>query len=209
MPSTEQPPEAFWEELYGARESVWSGRVNPLLAQVAETLPAGRALDVGAGEGGDTVWLASRGWDVVALDISATALRRLEAAATDRGVAGRVHPRAVDLEHELPDGEFDLVSAQFFQSPLEFPRDRVLRDLAGLLVPGGRLLLVDHGSAPPWAWSQGEGRAFPSIDETVAGLALDASRFEIERAEAAPRLATGPDGQEAEVLDNVVLARRL
>ena len=32
----------------------------------------GRALDVGAGEGGDAVWLAEQGWTVTASDISAT-----------------------------------------------------------------------------------------------------------------------------------------
>lgn len=208
MPSTDQPPEAFWEELYGARDSVWSGRVNPVLAQVAEGLPPRRALDVGAGEGGDSVWLAARGWDVLALDISSTALARLEAAAATRGVVDRVRTQRVDLEHELPAGEFDLVSAQFFQSPLDFPRDRVLRDLAGLLAVGGRFLLVDHGTAPPWAWSQDQGHVFPSVEETLAALALDDAGFEIERAAAAPRVVTGPDGQEAEIVDNVVLARR-
>ena len=43
-------------------------------ADVAADLPPGRALDLGCGEGGDAVWLAERGWNVVAVDISETAL---------------------------------------------------------------------------------------------------------------------------------------
>ena len=68
--------QTHWEEHYGERERVWSGRVNARLAEVAAELPPGRALDLGCGEGADAVWLAERGWDVVAVDISETALGR-------------------------------------------------------------------------------------------------------------------------------------
>ncbi|MGH3658066.1 MAG: FAD-dependent oxidoreductase, partial [Micromonosporaceae bacterium] len=67
--------EAAWEERYRSRDAVWSGRPNPqLVAEVAD-LPAGRALDVGSGEGADAIWLAERGWRVMAVDISHTALK--------------------------------------------------------------------------------------------------------------------------------------
>ncbi|WP_226345977.1 phosphatase PAP2 family protein [Agilicoccus flavus] len=198
-------PVDFWDGLYGAGEQVWSGRVNPILATVAAGLPPGRALDVGAGEGADSVWLAGRGWDVTAVDISATALARADRAAAAAGVADRVHTRRVDLARELPRGPFDLVSAQFFQSPLDLPRDRVLRDLAGELAPGGRLLVVDHGTVPPWGQGHHD---LPTVEQTVATVGLDPDAFDVERADTRARLVTGPDGQEAEILDNVVLARR-
>ena len=66
--------EPAWEERYRSRPSVWSGRPNPqLVAEVTGLAPA-RALDVGSGEGADAVWLAERGWQVTAVDISTTAL---------------------------------------------------------------------------------------------------------------------------------------
>ena len=49
-------------------------------------LVAGRALDVGAGEGGDAVWLAEQGWEVTANDISRRALDRVSAEAERRGL---------------------------------------------------------------------------------------------------------------------------
>ncbi|MGH3451084.1 MAG: class I SAM-dependent methyltransferase, partial [Haloechinothrix sp.] len=58
-----------------------------LVTEVAD-LPPGQALDVGCGEGADALWLARRGWQVTAVDISRTALQRAAAAATD--IAGRV-----------------------------------------------------------------------------------------------------------------------
>src|ERR1700754_2216248 len=81
---------AHWEEHYGERDRVWSGRVNVQFADVVSDLPPGRALDLGCGEGGDAVWLAERGWDVVAVDISETALGRAVEAAKSRGVAERI-----------------------------------------------------------------------------------------------------------------------
>ncbi|WP_231999672.1 bifunctional 2-polyprenyl-6-hydroxyphenol methylase/3-demethylubiquinol 3-O-methyltransferase UbiG, partial [Mycobacterium sp. 1245852.3] len=72
----------FWEERYRSAERVWSGRVNPRLAEVTADLPVGRALDLGCGEGADALWLAERGWQVVAVDVSATALRRATEAAS-------------------------------------------------------------------------------------------------------------------------------
>ena len=64
--------------------SVWSGRVNVRLAEVASRCRRERALDLGCGEGGDAMWLAEHGWHVTAVDISETALQRAAARARSR-----------------------------------------------------------------------------------------------------------------------------
>ena len=65
-----------WDARYAEADRVWSGNPNgALVAEVAGLLP-GRALDVGCGEGADAVWLAGRGWDVTALDVSKIAIDR-------------------------------------------------------------------------------------------------------------------------------------
>jgi 2-polyprenyl-3-methyl-5-hydroxy-6-metoxy-1,4-benzoquinol methylase len=64
-----------WDQRYSV-EQVWSGNANDtLIAEVIELEP-GRALDVGCGEGADSVWLAQRGWQVTALDISPIAVEQ-------------------------------------------------------------------------------------------------------------------------------------
>lgn len=78
-------------------ERAWSGRVNPRLAEVAAGLPSGRALDLGCGEGADALWLAERGWQVVAVDISATALQRAAEAAAARNLLARIDFERHDL----------------------------------------------------------------------------------------------------------------
>ena len=40
---------AFWDERYGSSVQVWSGHVNAVVRDEAESLTPGRALDVGWG----------------------------------------------------------------------------------------------------------------------------------------------------------------
>jgi SAM-dependent methyltransferase len=194
----------FWERRYAGQGRVWSGRPNHWLEVVAGPLAPGRALDLGCGEGGDAVWLATRGWDVTAVDVSETAVRRTTGLAASAGVSGRVHAVRQDLEGTLPDGDWDLVNAQFLQTPLPFDRARVLRTAAAALRPGGRLLVVDHGSVPPWSDHHYDP---PTAHETLADLALDPGSWEAEIAEVRSREATGPSGEVATLLDNVLLFR--
>ncbi|MFJ8687215.1 methyltransferase domain-containing protein [Micromonospora wenchangensis] len=197
-----------WDELYRGRERYWSGRPNPHLVDVAGTLPPGTALDLGCGEGGDAVWLARQGWRVTAVDVSTAALDRSAAAVTAAGVAALVDFQRHDLARTFPTGVFDLVSAQFLQSPLEFPRTEVLRAAARAVAPGGRLLVVEHGAVPPWGNAAHHHTRFPTPQETLADLDLDPDGWDVERLDAPQRQATGPDGQTGTLTDHLVLARR-
>ena len=122
--------ERFWEGHYRRQERVWSGRPNPILVEVVGGLRPGTALDLGCGEGGDAIWLAQRGWRVIAVDVSFTALDRAATDAATAGVADRIEFRRHDLALSFPPGTFDLVSSQYLHSPVEFSRVRVLRDLS-------------------------------------------------------------------------------
>ncbi|HET7480070.1 MAG TPA: class I SAM-dependent methyltransferase [Rubrobacteraceae bacterium] len=193
--------ERFWEEHYSRRERVWSGRANPVLADVAGSLRPGAALDLGCGEGGDAIWLARQGWRVTAVDVSATALVRAAADAATAGVADRIDFQQHDLARTFPGGAFDLVSAQYLHSPIEFPRARVLRAAASAVTPGGLLLIVDHASVSPRSWAAPE--------ETLALLDLSSDEWHTEKLEAREREATRPSGQRITVTDNIIAVRRL
>ena len=178
-----------------------SGRANPLLVDVAGALPAGTALDLGCGEGGDAIWLARQGWRVTAVDVSATALDRAAADAATAGVADRIDFRQHDLAVTFPSGAFDLVSAQYLHSPIEFPRVHVLQEAARSVTPGGLLLIVDHASVSPGSWAVPE--------ETLDLLDLRPDEWHTERLEAREREDTRPNGRVVTLTDNVVAVRRL
>lgn len=204
-----QPDRAqrFWERHYREHRRMWSGRPNPVLAEVAAALPAGTALDLGSGEGGDAVWLAGLGWRVTAVDVAPTALDRVRELAAEHGVADRVRTERHDLARSLPAGRFDLISAQYLHTPVELPRARVLRAAADRLAPGGLLLVVDHGSVRPWSWDIGQTH-FPMPAEVFAELDLDPVRWRAERLDRPRREAVGPSGRTALVTDNVLAVRR-
>ncbi|MEJ8280782.1 class I SAM-dependent methyltransferase [Pseudonocardia spirodelae] len=198
----------FWDAHYAGRPQVWSGRVNPVLAEQVADLAPGRALDVGCGEGGDAVWLAGRGWRVDAVDVSAVALDRARGAAEAAGVAERITLRAADLRTDPPPpSSYDLVSAQFLHLPPDVRRP-LYAALAEAVAPGGTLLLVLHHRRdldagiprPP------EPEVFP--DERELAAELDPAGWEVLVARARPRPATLPDGTAVTAHDTVVRARR-
>lgn len=133
---------AEWDQRYAGSEQLWSGRPNGALVAEVQALPAGRALDVGCGEGADAVWLASQGWAVTGLDVSEVALARAAVHARDAGFhVDWLH--AGLTEAALPDGGFDLVSAQY-PALLRTPGHEAERALIAAVAPGGVLLVVHH-----------------------------------------------------------------
>jgi SAM-dependent methyltransferase len=138
-----------WEARYGARGPVWSGRVNPWLAEVAAGLPPGRALDLACGEGADAIHLAQHGWQVTAVDFAANALARGAAAAAEAGVGQRITWEQADLTSgALWAPPYDLVALSFFHPTTSAERDAALR--SAWEACGGTLLVVAHdpSSAP-------------------------------------------------------------
>lgn len=200
--------EQAWEERYRSRPAVWSGRPNPQLVAEAEGLKPGRALDVGCGEGADAVWLAGRGWDVTAVDISTVALERAAGHAAEAGVAERITFNHVDLCREpAADGSYDLISAQFMQLPPQ-PRQELYAGLARAVAPGGTLLVVGHH---PSDLATFVGRMhFPDMLFTAEELAadLDPEQWEIVAADARPRPFTDAAGRAITIHDAVLVARR-
>ena len=106
--------------------------VNAQLAAEAPSLAPGRALDIGCGEGGDAIWLASQGWAVTAVDFAEAALTRTAEHAREAGVGDRVDTRRVDVRSFEPAGEtWDLVTSHFFHLPDGGMPDVVRRLAAG------------------------------------------------------------------------------
>lgn len=197
---TEDMDVAGWNALYDERSTIWSGEPNAQLVAEAAGLTPGTALDVGCGEGADAVWLAGRGWQVTATDISSVALDRARAHAASAGVD--IAFVEVDLVSDPPaPTTYDLVSAQFFQLP-EPPRDTFMRSLGEAVSPGGHLLVVGHH---PDLHKAHTDRLF-GHDEITALFSPGAWHTVVS--EARERTAMH-HGELTDLLDAVVLLRRL
>ena len=138
--------EADWDHRYGG-DQMWSGNPNGTLVNEVSDLAPGRALDVGAGEGGDAMWLTERGWNVTANDISQRALARVAAEAERRDARVECHHSDANAFDAFEAGAFDLVSAQYASIP-RTPDDRAVRNLLNAVAPGGTLLVVSHDLEP-------------------------------------------------------------
>lgn len=140
---------AAWNARYARKGAMWSGKVNPVLEDVFSAHSPGVAIDAGAGEGGDALWLAQRGWSVTALEASSVGIYRgvHEAAqhSTDSGDPLDIHWRVWDLEEPWPvaSGGAGAVSLQFIHTDAQ-ARKKIWEHAIDAVSPGGTLLIVGH-----------------------------------------------------------------
>lgn len=200
--------QADWDQRYSGSERAWSGNPNGTLVHEVTGLVPGRALDVGAGEGADALWLAERGWKVTANDISGNALARVGAEAQRRGLL--VDLVRSDANDPSPFGAdtFDLVSLQY-GSFKRSPEQRGLRSLLAAVAPGGTLLVVHHDLTPMRApvdvatqTRMYDPEAFVWVDEIAAALQADPDTWQIEVHHTRPR---PPGAASTHHVDDVVL----
>ncbi len=113
-----------------------------------------RVLDVGCGTGLDAIELARQGVRVLGVDGSEAMLERLRARVSAEGLEARVTARVLRIQDLsiLEDPPFDgLVSA--FASLSSVPDlAGFARDAAGLVRPGGRLVLHLLNRFSVWEW---------------------------------------------------------
>ncbi|MDR7274859.1 FAD-dependent oxidoreductase [Catenuloplanes atrovinosus] len=210
--SGDDPAELFsrdyWEHRYAGRgHHLFSGNPNPHLVSDVAGLTPGRALDAGCGEGADAIWLASRGWETTAVDISATALERAAARAAEAGVT--VTWQQADLGDWAPEpGAYDLISTQFVHMFGSAGED-LYRRLAAGVAPGGTLLVVNHSYSDVTV-SKLPRPDLPEMFLTAAQIAatLKPDEWDVQVAEERTRPAKTQDGRETTVHDVVVRATR-
>ncbi|HTJ76216.1 MAG TPA: class I SAM-dependent methyltransferase [Acidimicrobiales bacterium] len=186
-----------WNERYAATPLLWDVDPNPFLGGELDGRPPGRALDLGAGEGRTTLWLAERGWRVTAVDFSDVALDRGRRRVEQAGVPGEVEWVCADLTtYEPPPGPFDLVLLLFIHLPAE-QRRRLLDRAAAVVAPGGVVLVVGYDTSH--ATDGQGGPRDPAILFSPEDIVADLAGLTIERAE---RLRVG------DAVDAVVRASR-
>ena len=187
-----------WDARYAAAQQ-WSDEPNALAASLLADVPAGRALDVAAGEGRMALWLASRGWSVTALDFSPVGLQRGRQRAQERGL--QVDWQVADATAaDFGERTYDLVLVLYLQLSRQVLPE-VLARCARAVAPGGLLFVLGHDrdnlergfGGPP----------DPDVLYDVELLRTAADGLEVQRAEQVERVVG-----ESTAIDVLLLARR-
>ena len=199
-----------WDEKYAASELVWSAEPNRFVAELVEPLTPGTAVDIAAGEGRNAIWMASRGWTVVATDFSQVAVERARAraAAVLGPDAGRLTALVGDARLPAPGSPaaYDLALFSYLQVPRDDLR-AALRAGVEAVRPGGHVIVIGHAGR-----NLTEGYGGPSerevlydpdeVVEAVEGLPVRVLHADIRVRE----VETGDGVREA--LDSVVVLER-
>ena len=175
-------PREFWNHRYGLPGWAYGTEPNDFLRECAPLLE-GPVLCLGEGEGRNAVFLAQLGLEVTALDLSPKALEKAQQLAAERGV------RLTTLEADLAD--FDLgekrwgaiISIWCHLPP--WLRERVHRDVARALRPGGRFVLEAYTPAQ-LAFDTG-GPKSADLLFAPTSLRQELADLELERLEALER----------------------
>lgn len=199
---------AGWDDRYReAEELVWTQGPNVFVAEILGDRPPGRALDIAAGEGRHSIWLARLGWHVTAVDFSEVGLQRANQWAAAEGVADHLTTVVADVVEFAPAPDsFDLALFAYLQVPEE-ARRAALHHAAEAVSVGGLIVVVAHDSSN-LAHGVG-GPPDPAVLYSPTDLAADfetaPGTWTVELAEVRERQVAGAPRA---ALDAVVVARR-
>jgi len=119
-----------WNSRYASETDNGIPEPDALLTFHPDLLKGGRAVDVACGAGGNSIFLCNRGYEVVAIDISFVALKRLQQEI--RSSSLDVIPIVADLDHfSFRSNYYDLAAIFYFYNT------SVISSVCDSLVPGG------------------------------------------------------------------------
>jgi SAM-dependent methyltransferase len=192
-----------WAERHAAAAMAWDTTPSQFVVAACRKLRPGRALDLGAGEGANSMWLAGRGWQVTAID-------------SDTVEVGRIQSHSVLLNHPVnafvgdavsyrpARASFDLILLSYLQLPEQQLRLAFQNVVPGL-APGGRVLTIAHDASNlDQGWG---GPRDPNLLTTpgVVAAMLTALGLDVRRAEVVRRQVPTQVGFRV-ALDHVVEA---
>lgn len=114
----------------------------------------GKAVDIGSGQGRNSVYLAGLGYDVEALEYVQLARELTDVLAEKNNVASRVHAHDVEIDRPwpYPDNTFDLAIDSFSSIDIETKpgRDMCIGEMYRTLKPGGYGLVTVCSADDEW-----------------------------------------------------------
>ena len=129
----------FWDDRYVNQEYVYGTEPNAFLKSIIEDLTPGSILFPADGEGRNSVYAATQGWNVYSFDWSKAGREKAEKLAEKRNV--KIDYRVMDF-HDLdyPDAFFDAIALIYTHFTTQ-QKHKFLTGLVDHLKPGGTLIM--------------------------------------------------------------------
>jgi cyclopropane fatty-acyl-phospholipid synthase-like methyltransferase len=166
-----------WDELYQTNTTAWEDdEVAPATQHLirAHLLPGHSVLEIGCGRGVDSVWLAEQGYQVVACDISPTAIRDAEERARRHGM--KIDFRVADVLHEhtsLPRCHAVFERGVFHTFTTDAGRSRFAQVIAELLGPGQSWLSLAGLASTPEEAAEAAARLEARVSASQVARAVE------------------------------------
>ena len=188
---------------YSEAEQVWSAEPNEFVRDHFTAPCTGNAIDLGCGEGRNSLWLAKQGYQVTGIDFSSIAIEKARATATRYGL--EIQFEVVDLEvWQCTSPRFDAAVICYIHLP-KAVMHQIWLSAFECLNPGGELLIVGHHTK-----NLSEGVGGPQslevlFDQAEVAAILGVDNLIVSRA--AIRKVSGDQG-DRNAIDAVVIAKR-
>jgi 2-polyprenyl-3-methyl-5-hydroxy-6-metoxy-1,4-benzoquinol methylase len=137
-------PLARWNERFSSDNYLFGEKPNQYLAEKTPLLQKGKALSIADGEGRNSVWLASQGFDVDAFDFSPVAIVKAKKLANKKQASVNFH--CSDWQNfDWQADQYDTIAGIFFQFANPEARTEIFEKLNFALKPGGTLIIQGYG----------------------------------------------------------------
>src|SRR5262249_42531518 len=149
FPAAASPQADQYNATYrGEDGDVFSHAPNAFLVEMVRQRKAGSALDVGMGQGRNSIFLAQQGWDVTGFDPADEGVRQARAEATRLGL--RIRTEITTFERfDFGESRWDLIVLTYVPTKAIAPRvERALK-------PGGAVLIEDRHVDTRRVWPAG------------------------------------------------------
>jgi SAM-dependent methyltransferase len=134
-PAVQQQKER-WNKVFANPDAKFNRQPNAFLLKSVQGKTPGTALEIGMGQGRNTIAMARLGWDVTGIDISDEGIRQAVAEAKKQNV--NIHAIVTSAEDfDYGSGRYDLIYATYEHQIVTRNADKIVQALK----PGGMIVM--------------------------------------------------------------------